>query len=135
MNKFWLLLVIAAMAAVSADARYVRKLKEPDFFIPENQRMHRPEKLPKIVVIKPQPEVKKEVLKQIPDYKTKYNSYLADMAVFAHSKMLPENQKVEADLAAMDSGDVFEVTAEAPQKLTAQEQKEFYLLVEKILKN
>ena len=135
MNKIWLIIPVFILTAAVADARYVRKLREPDFFIPAGDRMHKPEKLPEIKAINQQKAVKKEVFTSVPEYKTKYNKYLADMAVFANSKVLRDNVELDIDLAAMENGDIFEVTAEAPQKVTAREQKEFYLLVKKILEN
>lgn len=133
MKKAILVLLFLAAAVFSADARYVRKLKEPDFFIPEQDKMHKPEKLPKIVVLKPQKKVKEEKFTKIPEYKLKYNKYIANLAVFANTKTMPDAADVQADLAKMESGEVFEVTEEPAQEITAKEQKEFYTLAAKIL--
>lgn len=119
----------------SADARYVRKLKEPEFFIPEQDKMHKPEKLPKIVVLKPKTEVKEEKFTKIPEYKNKYNKYIANLAVFANTKTMPENSEVQNDLAKMETGEIFEVTEDVSQDITTKEQKEFYTLAAKILKD
>lgn len=133
MNKLIAVLLIAAAVVFSADARYVRKLKEPDFFIPEQDKMHKPEKLPKIVVLKPKAKVKEKKFTKIPEYKTKYNKYIASLAVFANTKTMPDNSEVQNDLAKMETGEVFEVTEEVSQEITAKEQKEFYTLAAKIL--
>lgn len=133
MNKLIMVLLIAAAAVFSADARYVRKLKEPDFFIPEQDKMHKPEKLPKIVVLKPKAKVKEEKFTKVPEYKNKYNKYIASLAVFTNTKTIPENKELTDDLAKMETGEVFEITEEVSQEITTKEQKEFYTLAAKIL--
>lgn len=135
MKKIVLFFLLFAVAVSFAEARYVRKLKEPDFFIPEKDRMHKPEELPKVVVLRPKQENKVDNYSEIPEYKIKYNKYVAKLAVFAKTKEMPEDTDVQTDLAKMESGDVFEVTEEASQKITAKEQKEFYTLAAQILKN
>ena len=135
MNKIILALLFVVAVVFSADARYVRKLREPDFFIPEKDKMHKPEKLPKIVVLRPQKKVKEEKFTKVPEYKTKYNKYIAGLAVFANTKKMPEDIEIQADLAKMESGEVFEVTEDVSQEITTKEQKEFYTLAAKILNN
>lgn len=133
MNKKLVVFFIFCSTIFSAEAGYVRKLKEPDFFIPAQDRMHKPEKLPKIRPLKPKKIVKKEQFSEIPEYKTKYNKYLADLAVFANTKIMKENAEVEKDLSSMQSGDIFDVELTVSQRITTKEQKEFYSLAAKIL--
>lgn len=121
-----------------AEAAYVRKVREPQFFIPEKDKMHKPEKLPALpkkmaIEEKNQPEDK--LLTEIPDYKLKYDKFFADMKVFEKTQTFPENPELESDLKAMETGEIFEVTADDPQVLTSQEQKEFYMIAKEILKN
>ncbi len=118
----------------------MRQLKEPDFFIPAKDRMHQPEKLPKIQVLRKNSEVvkkekKKEHFVSVPEYKNKYDKYMANLTVFAKTKTMPEDKELEADLAAFAEGEIFEVTQEAPQKIISAEQKAFYDLVNQIIKN
>lgn len=135
MNKLKIVFLSAFMLiAFDANARYVRKLREPDFFIPEQDRMHKPEKLPEINFLVNN-DRKMENFTKIPDYKLKYSEYLADMNAFAKNKILPENQKLNNDLAAMENGSVFEVVSETDNKISTKEQKEFYSLVEKMIYN
>lgn len=135
MNKFKMLFFYLILFAVfDVQAKYVRKLKEPDFFIPEQDRMHKPEKLPEINFLangfKSMP-----VFTKIPDYKLKYNQYLVDMAVFAENKKLPENKDLNDDLAEMNDGKIFEVNSNIDNKILTKEQMLFYSLVEKIIQN
>ena len=115
MNKTIVLCLMIIFFTAAAEARYVRKLREPDFFIPVDDRMHKPEKLP--------------------EYKKKYSRYLADMAVFANTKSFPVNEAFDADMAVFTDGKIFEVTETADQNITTREQKSFYSLVDSIVKN
>lgn len=115
----------------------MRQLKEPEFFIPDKDKMHQPEKLPQIY-FEQKAEVgkaakKADSFKEIPEYKTKYGKYLADMKVLAQTKQLPENSELEQDLQAMNTSETFEVTSAPITKITSKEQNEFYLLAKKIL--
>lgn len=138
MNKTITVFLAMILFAAAAEARYVRKLIEPDFFIPADDRMHKPEKLPPVqkIVSQDSTEEEKQVkFTDIPEYKKKYSRYLADMAVFANSKSFPVNEAFNADMAAFTDGKVFEVTETADQKITTGEQKSFYSLVDSIIKN
>lgn len=138
MNKTITVFLAMILFAAAAEARYVRKLIEPDFFIPADDRMHKPEKLPPVqkTVSQDSTEEEKQVkFTEIPEYKKKYSRYLADMAVFANSKSFPVNEAFNADMAAFTDGKVFEVTETADQKITTGEQKSFYSLVDSIIKN
>ena len=137
MNKTIVLCLMIIFFTAAAEARYVRKLREPDFFIPADDRMHKPEKLPPVqkTVSKDSAGEEKAKLTDIPEYKKKYSRYLADMAVFANSKSFPVNEAFNADMAAFTDGKVFDVTETADQKITTGEQKSFYSLVDSIIKN
>ncbi len=146
MKNIGTILLITMMIASIAEARYVRQVREPDFFIPANDRMHKAEKLPKIKIIKPiqkpvktvevkTTETKKEVYTTVPEYKNKYGKYVANLAVFAKSKIMPEDKELEEDLKVFNEGEIFEVTQEAPQKITSAEQRAFYDIANEILKN
>jgi hypothetical protein len=52
MKKFILFLVVLLFSGTAVFAQYKRKLKEPDFFIPYSDRMHKPEILPRLKNIK-----------------------------------------------------------------------------------
>ena len=138
MSKFKIIFVMAFLVSFSVQAVYVRKLKEPDFFIPEGEQMHLQEKLPplkdvhgKIVSV----NEKEDIYTEVPEYKKKYDNYLEDVAVFIKTKEMPENKVREEDLKAMESGEVFEVTQEASQEARTKEQKEFNTLLQKIVKD
>lgn len=145
MKKFiWLSLFLVLLSG-NSDARYERKLKEPNFFIPETAVMHKAEKLPPIK-IKTQEKKEQEKEEQaidnslydiagVPDYKQKYNQYLSDIRVFSKTGKMPINKTLEDDLGAMNSNETTEVTAAAPQKITSKEMGEFYNLYKKILNN
>ena len=134
MNKWKVVFFIFFLLISTTEARYVRKLKEPEFFIPEYDKMHKPEKLPKVKVASS--TIKKEQkLKKIPDYKNKYNEYIADLAFFSKTKEMPENSKLIKDLEAMKEGSIFEISENVTQDITTKEQKDFYSLAAEILNN
>lgn len=138
MNKTIVLCLMMIFFTAAAEARYVRKLREPDFFIPADDRMHKPEKLPPVqkIVSQDSTEEEKQVkFTEIPEYKKKYSRYLADMAVFANTKSFPVNEAFDADMAVFTDGKIFEVTETADQNITTREQKSFYSLVDSIVKN
>lgn len=160
MKKFIVLAFLLIFCAASATAQYVRKLKEPDFFIPAGEAMHKAEKLPEIKMI-PKEENKKteedevatktespkEVIsqpkvasslyekKEIPVYKSKYNQYIDDVMRFYSDRVMPKNEQLQKDLAEMNSDEHITVTAPAPQKLTSKEMGEFYAIYQKMLNN
>jgi hypothetical protein len=137
MKNIWFILILLLTGSLNVEAKYVRQLKEPGFFIPDKDKMHQQEKLPQIHFeqkIEAEKAVKKaDSFKEIPDYKTKYRKYLADMKVLAKTKQMPENSELEQDLQAMNTGETFEVTSAPITKITSREQNEFYLLAKKIL--
>ena len=137
MMKFKIIFVFAIFFSFSVQAGYVRKLREPDFFIPEGQQMHRQEKLPPVnrPVLRKKDVEKKEIYTEIPEYKKKYENYLADISFFVKNNEMPENAILENDLKAMETGDVFEVIQSVPENVTTKEHKEFELLVQEILNN
>ena len=147
MKKIIFLVVLMVFATNMVSAQYVRKLKEPDFFIPENSKMHMPEKLPPLKLKEPEEKDKEKKatqsgnavdvnkLNKIPPYKNKYNEYIDDIREFYSTNKMPANQELEADLQAMNSDDKIEVTAPNPSKITSKEMGEFYNLYRKILGN
>ena len=137
MMKFKIIFAVAFLFSFSVQAGYVRKLKEPDFFIPEGEQMHRQEKLPPINQpnFKKKEIEKKEIFTEVPEYKKKYENYLEDISFFVKNNEMPENVALENDLKAMESGEVFEVTQNVPEVVTTREHKEFDQLVKEILKN
>lgn len=144
-------------AAVLAHAQYVRKLKEPDFFIPEGEKMHQAEKLPEIKIVVKKPEEQPEnkgaenilskdnesvitaetpsSLKNIPEYKNKYNQYIDDIMRFYSDGTMPKNERLQRDLAAMNSDEKKPVIAPAPTQLTSEEMAKFYAVYQKMLKD
>ncbi len=133
MKKTVLIIFGLAMASTVAEARYVRKVKEPDFFIPAEYKMHQSEKLPKIVK-----KTKKNVVqksKTVPPYKQIYDNYLADMAVFKNTKTFPENEMFDKDMVVFQDGKIFEVVDGAETKISSQEGENFYVLIDGLIKN
>ncbi len=125
-----LLFLILVMACQFAEARYVRQLKEPDFFIPETDKMHKVEKLPdskKFI------EYDRKI--NMPDYKKKYDVYLSNLKKFADSGELVLDDNIAVDIAKMTTGEVFVIEAETLPHINTQEQREFYLLVDKLSEN
>ncbi len=163
MKKFIVITFSILSLAASADAQYVRKLKEPDFFIPAGEEMHKAEKLPEIRVIQKEntkaqqtnevaqnlskntvsettekvmeKNTSRNYLKQIPEYKNKYNQYINDIMRFYSDGVMPKNEILQNDLAAMNSDEHRMVKAPAPNELTSKEMADFYALYQKMLKN
>jgi hypothetical protein len=137
MRNIGFVLILLLTCILNVEAKYVRQLKEPDFFIPDKDKMHQQEKLPQIHFekkVEAEKTVKKAAsFKEIPEYKTKYEKYLADMRVLAKTKQMPENSELEQDLQAMNMEEAFEVTSAPVTKITSKEQNEFYLLAKEIL--
>lgn len=134
MGKFWMLFLFVFLSYSISDARYIRKVREPDFFIPESDRMHKPEKLP-VIEKKQVKKIKEDIFKEIPEYKNKYNKYLSDMEIFKKTGFLPYNEDLEKDLSCMETGKVFEVITDDVNTVKTKEQNDFYLLVKDIIKN
>lgn len=139
MKKFFLLVLCLFFICFSAQARYVRKVREPDFFIPEQFKMHQQEKLPAVnVKFTEKTKIRKketEKFTEVPEYKEKYGEYLEDIKIFSKEGLMPENVKLENDLNLMSEGTVFEVTASAPENIVTKEHKKFEDIVDNILKN
>ena len=135
MKKISLVLFFVLMVAFSAHAGYVRKLKEPDFFIPEQNKMHQQEKIPSIEGWnKPETKPKQEVFYEKPDYKKKYSEYIEDIKILSRVGNLPENKELESDLQAMD-GTVFEVEESAETESFSKEKEKFEEISLEILQN
>lgn len=134
MGKFWMLFLFVFLSYSISDARYIRKVREPDFFIPESDRMHKPEKLP-VIEKKQVKKIKEDIFKEIPEYKNKYNKYLSDMEIFKKTGFLLYNEDLEKDLSCMETGEVFEVITDDVNTVKTKEQNDFYLLVKDIIKN
>lgn len=143
MKKVVILFLFLVFWSGISNARYERKMKEPDFFIPESEIMHKAEKLPPLK-LKRQENVSDTAvndeanqslydIKEIPEYKKKYDQYLADIMIFKNTEKMPENKVLDDDLAAMNSNEKKEITAPNPQKITSKEMGEFYSIYRKIL--
>lgn len=142
MKKFILVLIILFLSVSNVLAQYKRKLKEPDFFIPYNDRMHKPEVLPEIKKIKksinktPDNKYKNETLfKEIPEYKKIYDNYLKEIYNFRLTKKFEENKILNNDLTMMINGEIFEVGDDTSLDINTQEQYDFYMLAKKMLDN
>lgn len=156
MKKTIALILLLILIGLNADAQYKRKIKEPDFFIPEDSQLHKQEKLPQIKLISKEPEnesvdgiaTKKETTKQeksvtnslieireTPSYKYKYNEYLNDIKVFHNTGVMPENKELDKDLSEMNSDKPIELLAPAPTKIISKEMGEFYNVYKKQMEN
>ena len=141
MKKFVLFFVLLILSSTTVVAQYKRKLKEPDFFIPYNDRMHKPEILPKLIktenTINKTAEKKQTdeiVFDEKPEYKKIYDEYLIEINNFLLTKKFEENKILDNDLSMMN-GDVFEVDEDVLSDIKTQEQYNFYMLAKKILDN
>lgn len=112
-----IVLVIIAGVAFTAQSRYVRKQRQPDFFMPEKVHFNQPEKLPAL----PKKEVIKKVQKKetsiaeikseaktesvvfVPEFQRKFDDYNHDISYISRSGEIPQNELLTADLAAMNS--------------------------------
>ena len=115
MKKFFIGFLLVFCIICSAQSKYIRKQMQPNFFIPEESKFHKPEKLPPLVgqhIVK-----NKKINTDVIEYKNKVNEYHRDIAVLEKTGELPENKMLEADLQKMDSEDVVEVidVKETPQ--------------------
>ena len=158
MKKSILVFLIFILSINSVFAQYKRKLKEPDFFIPYNDRMHQPEQLSKFdkkkkvlaktmdktqenketnkkINNKNKEDKNKSLFKIKPDYKKIYDNYLKEINVFITSKEFSNNIAFENDLKAMSTGEIFEVFDDNSSNIDTQEQYDFYMLAKDILKN
>lgn len=142
MKKFILILLVLVLSSFTAFAQYKRKLREPDFFIPYNDRMHKHEVLPKLKNIentKPktvETNKKNEVyFSEKPEYKKIYDNYLSEINNFLITKKFDENKDMDNDLSLMTNGDIFEVSEDISSNITTQEQYDFYMMAKNILDN
>ncbi len=126
----------------NAGAQYVRKIKEPDFFIPYKDRMHKPEVLNKIKKIKKtiNKTYKKNQKDNIsfnktPYYKTIYDNYIKDINGYLITKKFEENEILENDLLIMNNGEIFEIKDDISNSIDTKEQYDFYMLAKQILEN
>ena len=141
MKKFVLFFVLLILSSTTVVAQYKRKLKEPDFFIPYNDRMHKPEILPKLIktenTINKTDEKKQTdeiVFDEKPEYKKIYDEYLIEINNFLLTKKFEEHKILDNDLFMMN-GDVFEVNDDILSDIKTQEQYNFYMLAKNILDN
>lgn len=129
-----------------AQARYVRKQVEPEFFIPENT-LSRPENLPiprylsgeeqtvkQVVPERQQPKTVQKTLEDdllnetedsydenpAPDYQQKYEDYSRDLEHISRNGQLPENKVLTNDLAQMQSDQRIIVKRQAYQPRNAK---------------
>ena len=142
MKKFILILLVLVLSNFTAFAQYKRKLREPDFFIPYGDRMHKSEVLPKLKNIentKPktvETNKKNEVyFSEKPEYKKIYDNYLSEINNFLITKKFDENKDMDNDLSLMTNGDIFEVGEDISSNITTQEQYDFYMMAKNILDN
>lgn len=138
MKKTLFFILLSMVVCCLAEAAYLRKVREPQFFIPEKDKMHKPEKLPQVLKRPVQEDVDlppQEDVFEIPEYKRKCDKYLADIKVFEKTRVFPDNPDLESDLKVMETGEIFEVTIDDPQSISSLEQQEFYWIAKEILKD
>lgn len=112
---------------------FARELKEPNFFIPEQDRMHKAEVLPPIQVLGE--DINLDLVQNVPNYKRIYNNYLERMKIFAKEGKITEDSELNESLEKMQSGNVFEVTQTVPENSAAKEDKEFIYITENVINN
>ena len=122
------------------DERYVRKMLEPDFFIPDTDKFNRPEKLPpiylngkKITAVAHQ-QSESSSLDSEPNYKKKYKQYHNDLENVAINGEVKPNEELSDALDSMKDGDVFEVKEKPSQESDVKNRFE-KALVETLKKN
>lgn len=143
------------------NAQYIRKIKEPDFFMPENAKLHKQERLPSLNIKKIDNSLEetqknfqnnnqdnnlseKEKVSdnkslydiiEVPDYKNKYDEYIRDIKIYNKTKQMPENPELEKDLAKMNSNEKKILNTPSPQKITSEEMRDFYEIYKQIMAN
>ena len=142
MKKFILFFLIFILLGNNVAAQYVRKVKEPNFFIPYNDRMHKPEVLQKIKnnekSVSKTGKIKnknKLSFNKNPEYKNKYDNYIKEINNYLLYKKFDENNLLDTDLSEMSEGNVFEVNDDVSTSIETQEQYDFYMLAKNILEN
>ena len=134
-KKIFFVLVFFVNFAFSANAVYVRKLKEPNFFIPESDRMHKQEILNRKVRYNNVKAKKFLIEMKNPEYKEKAVFYKKSLDEFVKTGEFIKDETLEKDMENMKEAKVFEVVEEAPKTIETKEQKNFYSLVDKVIKN
>lgn len=109
-------LVLASGWAFAQNGGYVRKTKEPEFFVPEKDGFNKPEKLPPVIVKK-----EKNSVQETPEYQQKYEEYQQDIQKVGSGGEIAENEGLTQALTQMDSGAVFEVKKTPSQNSAAKE--------------
>ena len=147
MKKIVLSFLVLFMSIDFVSAQYVRKLKEPEFFIPEGDKMHKQEILPQIkkqVISTPKTQNinkkdkennKEKIFSEIPEYKKIYDGYFSNINDYMKNKKFSDNIELDKDLALMSDENIFEVNDDTSDKITTKEQYDFYMLAKKILEN
>ena len=142
MKKFILFFLIFILLGNNVGAQYVRKVKEPNFFIPYNDRMHKPEVLQKIKnnekSVSKTGKIKnknKLSFNKNPEYKNIYDNYIKEINNYLLYKKFDENNLLDTDLSEMSEGNVFEVNDDVSTSIETQEQYDFYMLAKNILEN
>lgn len=147
MKKIVLSFLVLFMSIDFVSAQYVRKLKEPGFFIPEGDKMHKQEILPQIkkqVISTPKTQNinkkdkennKEKMFSEVPEYKKIYDGYFSNINDYMKNKKFSDNIELDKDLALMSEENIFEVNDDTSDKITTKEQYDFYMLAKKILEN
>lgn len=150
MKKIVLSFLVLFMSMDFVSAQYVRKLKEPEFFIPEGDKMHKQEILPQIkkqVISTPKTQHinkkdeknkknnKEKMFSEVPEYKKIYDGYFNNINDYMKNKKFSDNIELDKDLALMSNENIFEVNDDTSDKITTKEQYDFYMLAKKILEN
>jgi hypothetical protein len=157
MKKIIFFVILFLLIVDDINAQYIRKIKEPDFFMPENAKLHKQEKLPSLNIKKIDnglAETQKNFqdnnlsekekvsynkslydIREVPDYKNKYDEYIRDIKIYDNTKQMPENPELEKDLAKMNSNERKILNTPSPQKITSEEMGNFYKIYKQIMDN
>jgi hypothetical protein len=157
MKKIIFFVILFLLIVDDINAQYIRKIKEPDFFMPENAKLHKQEKLPSLNIKKIDNSLaetqknfqdnnlseKEKVsynkslydIREVPDYKNKYDEYIRDIKIYNNTKQMPENPELEKDLAKMNSNERKILNTPSPQKITSEEMANFYKIYKQIMDN
>ena len=157
MKKIIFFVILFLLIVDDINAQYIRKIKEPDFFMPENAKLHKQEKLPSLNIKKIDNSLaetqknfqdnnlseKEKVsynkslydIREVPDYKNKYDEYIRDIKIYDNTKQMPENPELEKDLAKMNSNERKILNTPSPQKITSEEMGNFYKIYKQLMDN
>lgn len=140
MRKFIIGFVILPILLLSTNGwgqSYVRKQLEPQFFIPEKDKI-KPENLPMPFYRSGEAETVKMVenewgkskqpttegmmdqLAETPDYQQKYDDYSRDLEHISQTGVIPENETLKEDLGQMNSAERKPVNRSLSQKRDAK---------------